>query len=73
MNGQGLPFYLGVGASGVELARVLSKTDFNDRSSCWNGFVRCGRVGAFISMGLTGDYLLAYGLSDDDGQDTGTE
>jgi len=61
LNGQGIPFYLGIGASAVELARILSGTNFDDRSSCWNGFVRCGRMGAFISMGLTGDYLLTYG------------
>ena len=68
MNGQGLPFYLGVGASAIQLARILRETDFDHRESCWNGFVGCGRVGVFISIGLTGDYLLAYGLSDDNVQ-----
>ncbi|KAF8324422.1 4-hydroxybenzoate polyprenyl transferase [Cantharellus anzutake] len=65
INGHGIPFYLGVGASSIQLARILKRTNFNDRGSCWNGFVKCGNVGVFISLALTGDYLLAYMWSDD--------
>jgi len=63
LNGQGLPFYAGVGLAGVQLARVLKQTDWNDRASCWQGFVRCGWVGIWVWAGATIDYaLLMSGL-----------
>ncbi len=61
MNGQGLPFYTGVGLAGVQLARILYKTDFNSRPSCWQGFKDCGRAGAFIWAGALADYGLLLG------------
>lgn len=49
-------FYLGVGLAAVQLARVLYRTDFESRRSCWNGFVGCGWSGFWIWMGALGDY-----------------
>ncbi|KAF9506573.1 hypothetical protein BS47DRAFT_1305101 [Hydnum rufescens UP504] len=57
VNGQGMPFYVGIGASAIQMAHILHETDFDSRESCWAGFTRCGRMGLFISLGLTGDYL----------------
>ena len=60
VNGQGLPFYVGMGASAIQIARILHETEFDSRESCWRGFTRCGRMGLFISIGLTGDYLWTF-------------
>ncbi|KAG8994893.1 Para-hydroxybenzoate--polyprenyltransferase, mitochondrial precursor (PHB:polyprenyltransferase) [Tulasnella sp. JGI-2019a] len=63
LNGQGLPFYAGIGLAGIQLARVLKETRWNDRGSCWQGFVRCGWVGIWVWAGTTLDYaVLASGL-----------
>lgn len=59
LNGQGLPFYAGVGLAGLQLARVLGKTEWDDRASCWNGFVKCGWVGIWIWAGASLDYALS--------------
>ncbi|EIN10583.1 4-hydroxybenzoate polyprenyl transferase [Punctularia strigosozonata HHB-11173 SS5] len=56
LNGQSAPFFLGVGMAAAQLARVLFKTDFNDRPSCWKGFVGCGWSGFWIWMGALADY-----------------
>ncbi|TDL29242.1 4-hydroxybenzoate polyprenyl transferase [Rickenella mellea] len=58
LNGQGIPFYAGVGIAALQLGRVLWQTDFDDRPSCWNGFVGCGWSGFWIWMGALGDYML---------------
>ncbi|KAH9951854.1 UbiA prenyltransferase family-domain-containing protein [Amylocystis lapponica] len=58
LNAQGLPFYVGTGLAGLQLARVLAKTDFDDHKSCWTGFVACGWAGFLIWMGATADYIL---------------
>jgi len=58
LNGQGMPFYTGVAFAGLQLARVLKETDWDDRASCWQGFVRCGWVGIWIWGGVTLDYAL---------------
>lgn len=58
LNAQGAPFYLGIGLAATQLARVLYKTDFNNRPSCWKGFVGCGWAGFWIWMGALGDYIL---------------
>lgn len=57
LNDQGLSFYLGVGFASVQLARVLYRTDFENRASCWKGFVGCGWSGFWIWAGALGDYL----------------
>lgn len=57
LNHQGLPFYIGVGFAGIQLARTIRSTDFSDRASCWKGFVDCGWVGRWIWAGATVDYL----------------
>jgi 4-hydroxybenzoate polyprenyltransferase len=57
MNASGIPFYAGVGLAGVQLARALRNTNFDNRASCWNGFVACGWSGFWIWMGALGDYL----------------
>jgi 4-hydroxybenzoate polyprenyltransferase len=56
-NAQGSPFYLGVGLAGVQLARILYRTDFDDRASCWRGFVGCGWAGFWVWMGALVDYV----------------
>ncbi|KAF8897396.1 4-hydroxybenzoate polyprenyl transferase [Infundibulicybe gibba] len=58
LNCHGSPFYLGVGLAGLQLARVLHRTDLNSRDSCWKGFVGCGWAGLWIWMGALGDYLM---------------
>lgn len=56
LNSQTLPFYCGIGVAAVQLARVLYRTEFNSRISCWKGFVGCGWSGFWIWMGALGDY-----------------
>ena len=56
LNSQGEAFYLGVGLAAVQLARILYRTDFDNRASCWKGFVGCGWAGFWIWMGALGDY-----------------
>ncbi|KAF8803667.1 4-hydroxybenzoate polyprenyl transferase [Phlegmacium glaucopus] len=58
LNSQGELFYLGIGLASIQLARILYRTDFDDRRSCWNGFVGCGWVGFWIWMGALGDYMM---------------
>lgn len=58
LNSQGDPFYLGVGLAAVQLARVLHRTNFDNRASCWKGFVGCGWAGFWIWVGALGDYAL---------------
>jgi 4-hydroxybenzoate polyprenyltransferase len=53
----GVPFYAGLGVGAVQLARVLRQTDFDDRVSCWKGFVGCGWSGFWIWMGAVGNYF----------------
>lgn len=63
MNDQGPAFYAGVGLAGVQLARILYKTNFNNRASCWWGFKACGWAGVAVWAGATLDYaLLASGV-----------
>ncbi|KAH7887875.1 para-hydroxybenzoate-polyprenyltransferase [Phlebopus sp. FC_14] len=63
LNAQGAPFYFGMGLGAVQLARVLWQTDFNNRQSCWRGFVGCGWSGFWIWMGALADYsLLGSGI-----------
>jgi hypothetical protein len=56
LNGQGPLFYAGVGLAGAQLARIVWRTDFEDRKSCWDGFVGCGSVGLLIWLGALADY-----------------
>ena len=53
----GVPFYAGLGVGALQPARVLTRTDFDDRASCWKGFVGCGWSGFWIWMGAVGNYL----------------
>lgn len=53
----GVPFYAGLGAGAIQLTRVLAQTDFNDRASCWKGFVGCGWSGFWIWVGAVGNYF----------------
>ncbi|KNZ73832.1 Para-hydroxybenzoate--polyprenyltransferase, mitochondrial [Termitomyces sp. J132] len=63
LNGQEALFYLGVSLAALQLARVLHRTDFDSRPSCWRGFVGCGWAGFWIWMGALGDYSLLMYLS----------
>ncbi|KAI0033785.1 UbiA prenyltransferase family-domain-containing protein [Vararia minispora EC-137] len=56
LNGQGALFYAGAGLAGAQLARIVWRTDFDDRKSCWDGFVACGTAGFLIWMGALADY-----------------
>lgn len=56
MNAQGPLFYAGTGLAALQLARVLARTDFDNRPSCWAGFVGCGWSGFWIWMGALADY-----------------
>jgi len=58
LNGQASPFYLGLGLASLQLARVVYQTDFDDRPSCWKGFVGCGWAGFWIWMGSLTDYIM---------------
>ncbi|KAH7924052.1 4-hydroxybenzoate polyprenyl transferase [Leucogyrophana mollusca] len=63
LNAQGAPFYLGVGLGAAQLTRVIWRTDFDSRPSCWEGFVGCGWAGFWVWMGALGDYgLMLSGL-----------
>jgi 4-hydroxybenzoate polyprenyltransferase len=59
LAGAGLPFFAGAGLAGAQLARVLYRTDFGDRASCWKGFVGCGWAGFWVWMGSVADYASA--------------
>ena len=62
LAGHGAPFFIGTGLAAAQLARVLKRTRFDDRASCWKGFVGCGWSGFWIWMGALGDYaLLQFG------------
>ncbi|KAI0736140.1 UbiA prenyltransferase family-domain-containing protein [Fomitopsis betulina] len=56
LNAQGPLFYAGASLAALQLARVLARVDFNDRPSCWKGFVGCGWAGFWIWMGAMADY-----------------
>ncbi|EJF56605.1 4-hydroxybenzoate polyprenyl transferase [Dichomitus squalens LYAD-421 SS1] len=56
LNGQGPLFYGGVALAAAQLARVVWRTNFDDRPSCWKGFVGCGWSGFWIWMGALADY-----------------
>ncbi|THH05014.1 hypothetical protein EW145_g5109 [Phellinidium pouzarii] len=57
LNAQGPLFYAGAGLAGAQLARVLLRTDFDSRPSCWKGFVGCGWAGFWVWMGSLADFL----------------
>jgi 4-hydroxybenzoate polyprenyltransferase len=56
LNAHGAPFFLGTALAAAQLARVVHRTDFDDRGSCGRGFVACGWAGFWIWMGALGDY-----------------
>lgn len=58
LNAQGAPFYAGLALAAAQLARMLRRTDFDARASCWAGFRGCGWAGAWIWAGATVDYAL---------------
>jgi len=58
LNAQGFFFYSGVGLATLQLARVLYRTDFDGRPSCWKGFVGCGWAGFWIWMGSLSEYVI---------------
>jgi 4-hydroxybenzoate polyprenyltransferase len=51
-------FYAGVGLAAAQLARVVRGTDFDNRQSCWRGFLGCGWAGFWVWMGALGDYVM---------------
>jgi 4-hydroxybenzoate polyprenyltransferase len=57
LNAHGAPFFIGTGLAAAQLARVIHRTDFDDRASCGRGFISCGFVGFWIWIGALGDYI----------------
>ncbi|KAI0265167.1 4-hydroxybenzoate polyprenyl transferase [Gloeopeniophorella convolvens] len=57
LNAHGAPFFVGAGLAAAQLARVVYRTDFNDRANSGRGFVACGWAGFWIWMGALGDYV----------------
>ncbi|KDR83575.1 hypothetical protein GALMADRAFT_85876 [Galerina marginata CBS 339.88] len=62
LNSQGEAFYVGIGVATLQLARIVYQTDFDNRPSCWKGFVGCGWAGFWIWMGALGDYMMLLSL-----------
>lgn len=62
LNGQGPIFHAAVGASALELLRIVWTTDYESRESCWRGFVGCGRAGLLVTLGLGSEYALSQFL-----------
>ncbi|KZV69837.1 4-hydroxybenzoate polyprenyl transferase [Peniophora sp. CONT] len=56
LNDHGALFFAGAGLAGAQLARIVWRTNFDDRKSCWDGFVGCGKAGLFIWAGALADY-----------------
>ena len=74
LNAQGAPFFLGTGLAAAQLARIVYRTDFDDRESCARGFVSCGCVGFWIWMGALGDYIyMRLGTGDESLLDSKSE
>ena len=65
LNAQGAPFFIGTGLAAAQLARVISRTDFDDRASCGKGFIACGFAGFWIWMGALGDYVWLQSQTDE--------
>ncbi|KAF7331903.1 4-hydroxybenzoate polyprenyltransferase, mitochondrial [Mycena kentingensis (nom. inval.)] len=56
LNAQGAPFYLGLSLAALQLGRIIYRTDYESRESCWRGFVDCGWSGFLVWMGALADY-----------------
>ena len=54
----GVPFFVGTALAGAQLARVVFRTDYGSRASCWAGFVGCGWAGFWVWMGALADFLM---------------
>ncbi|KZW03692.1 4-hydroxybenzoate polyprenyl transferase [Exidia glandulosa HHB12029] len=63
IGASGVPFFLGLGVGAVQTVRALFGTDFDDRASCWRGFVGCGWAGFWIWMGAGADWALTMLLA----------
>lgn len=57
LNGQGPIFYAATALSALELLRIVWGTNYENHSSCWKGFVGCGRAGLILSLGLGTEYI----------------
>jgi 4-hydroxybenzoate polyprenyltransferase len=57
LNAHGAPFFVGTALAATQLARVVYRTDFNDRASCGRGFIACGWAGFWVWMGALGDFV----------------
>lgn len=58
LNAQGAPFYVGVSLAALQLGRVIYRTDYESKESCWKGFVDCGWSGFTIWMGALADCVV---------------
>ena len=65
LNAHGAPFFLGTGLAATQLARIVYRTDFNDRASCGKGFSACGWAGFWVWLGALGDYVWLQLREDD--------
>ncbi|PPQ66753.1 hypothetical protein CVT24_008710 [Panaeolus cyanescens] len=57
LNSQTELYFAGVGLAAIQLARIIRRTDFDSRTSCWQGFVGCGWAGFWVWMGALADYF----------------
>jgi 4-hydroxybenzoate polyprenyltransferase len=58
LNQQGAPFFIGLALASAQLGKILYRTDFDSRESCWKGFVGCGTAGFLVWMGALADYAM---------------
>jgi len=70
LNAHGAPFFLGTALAAAQLARVVHRTDFDDRASCGRGFIACGWVGFWVWMGALGDFVWLQLHADKPGVDS---
>jgi 4-hydroxybenzoate polyprenyltransferase len=73
LNAHGTPFFLGTALAAAQLARVVHRTDFDDRTSCGRGFVACGWAGFWVWMGALGDYIWLQLRADEVDEEHGIE
>lgn len=58
LNGQGIPYFIGLAISAMLLLPRLLKTDINSPEDCKNLFLGTGPVGQIILVGLVVDVVL---------------
>ena len=57
-NGHSYPFFIGVALGGFHLARLLARTDFENKESCDATLLSNAWFGFWVWAGAMADYLL---------------